>query len=43
MPVTDEDDSDERTPQKVQNVVLRKSVVETPTGRVAPGKIKSNN
>jgi hypothetical protein len=43
LPVTDEDDSDERSPQKVQSVVMRKSIAETPSGKVAPGKIKSNH
>lgn len=43
LPVSDEDDSEHRPPQKIQNVIIRKSVPDTPSQKVVPGKIRPNH
>ena len=42
LPVSDEDDGDDRNPQSVQSVVIRKSIPPSPTQKVASGKIRAN-
>jgi hypothetical protein len=40
--VTDEDEDNQQSQQRVQTVISRRSITEVPTSKVVPGVIKSN-